>query len=61
MVKNRSRFLVPFAIVLIIVGALIDIFTAQDIAGTALIALGVVIIAIYAGRGRPRGGRQDRK
>ena len=51
--------LIWLGIVLIVVGTLVDLFTTSYFAGTGMIIVGVLIIALRAGQGREEGGEQD--
>ena len=51
--------LIWLGIVLAIVGTLIDLFTTSYFLGTGMIVVGVLIIALRAGKGREESGEQD--
>ena len=56
---KRLSPMIWLGIALMIIGVLIDVLTTSYVIGTVLIVVGVLIVAMGAGKGRKGGGELD--
>lgn len=57
--KGSKSPMVWLGIILIIVGVLIDVLTSSYVLGTSIIVVGVLLVALQAGKGRSKGSEDD--
>ncbi|WP_279349823.1 hypothetical protein [Erythrobacter litoralis] len=57
--KKRNSPMIWIGVTLIVVGILIDVFSTSYVIGTALIVVGALLVALQAGKGKPKGGESD--
>ena len=57
--KGSKSPMMWLGVILIVVGVFIDVLTSSYVLGTSIIVIGVLLVALQAGKGRSRGNEDD--